>query len=595
MDMEESSLLSGKEQGDPHIVNRNKRKAADAFSRRALSSSSSSSSCKAITTCAAIAEAAPSSASAAAPACGTTTTSTRVSSGRGSLVGWTSCPLCGPNSKKRFALGRGIAAHLHAVHTPWNNNNNKSSSGKSQQRQRRLQRRMRQRQDASEQEQQRSATAVATLTSAEALLQPAALQPAAAQRTQQLFTNAHSRAATVPVESESYSYEPTPEQVEAWEEQVLHIVNNLEKEAVHQHAAAAATTAADLERPRQHPSHQQHQRRNKSEDRNGNVVQSYRDSLPPFLQAAANGDLETLQQMIDAAAVVVEAAATCQQEEGRAGSSSTGSAILKLLETRDRHLSTAEHWAAGEGHLQCLKFLLAEKRKARSMSSSSTSACSSSSSSSSHCAATTTGSSKKVRRRDGKTSLHYAARNGRLDCVQFLVDECNNNEFHNVDEPSGDGTTPFHLACWKLQLQVAKFLVQRGANPKATNEWGCSAAHWVSMARRECRCDGVKEPEQQFRIRVREMCNWMQEELDISFVESQKQGHAALHKAAQHCNPYVIEWLAQTREQGGAGLTNDDKISIGLPDFGGHVPSEIWQSSGGDAAFAKWMKDELGW
>ena len=39
--------------------------------------------------------------------------------GRGASAGWVSCPLCGRHSQKRYALGRGITAHLHAVHTPW--------------------------------------------------------------------------------------------------------------------------------------------------------------------------------------------------------------------------------------------------------------------------------------------------------------------------------------------------------------------------------------------------------------------------------------------------------------------------------------------
>ena len=40
--------------------------------------------------------------------------------GRGSVDGWTSCPLCGKYSKKKYAVGKGIASHLVAIHTPWN-------------------------------------------------------------------------------------------------------------------------------------------------------------------------------------------------------------------------------------------------------------------------------------------------------------------------------------------------------------------------------------------------------------------------------------------------------------------------------------------
>lgn len=38
--------------------------------------------------------------------------------GRGENSGWLKCPLCPPSSKKRFAKGRGFAAHLRSIHAP---------------------------------------------------------------------------------------------------------------------------------------------------------------------------------------------------------------------------------------------------------------------------------------------------------------------------------------------------------------------------------------------------------------------------------------------------------------------------------------------
>ena len=36
--------------------------------------------------------------------------------GRGATAGWVKCPLCPPRRMKRYARGRGLTAHLEAVH-----------------------------------------------------------------------------------------------------------------------------------------------------------------------------------------------------------------------------------------------------------------------------------------------------------------------------------------------------------------------------------------------------------------------------------------------------------------------------------------------
>ena len=161
-----------------------------------------------------------------------------------------------------------------------------------------------------------------------------------------------------------------------------------------------------------------------------------------------------------------------------------------------------------------------------------------------------------------------------------------------VDERSGEGTTPLHLACYGGHLSTVQYLIEEeGADATALNDWGCSCAHWVAMT--------INNDEKD----VRRLCTYLRH-LDRlknrtfcgpSFVATQGQGHTSLHKAAQRLNEHVIRWLADDTEQGGAGLSEEEKNFIGKPDGGGHRPSGIWIAMGGDIEFGSWMKTTMGW
>lgn len=375
--------------------------------------------------------------------------------GRGSEAGWTDCPLC-PHSQKRYANGRGLAAHLDAMHRPW---------------------------------------------------QPGQAEVKRRRREYEREKAEKRRHGECVPDFEVRTWTPTEEEVLSWEGRMLSIIKQAEE---------------------------QQQSNNVGIDRTGDKNVAYRDSLPPFLQAAADGDLAQLQAMIELA-----------EKRGT---------VEDLLYTRDRHMSTADHWAAGGGHLACLKLLidLRDKYGTRDV-----------------------GTARRVRRRDGKTSLHYAARNGRLECIDFLLDRG-----AEIDEPSGDGTTPLHLAVFGGHSAAVELLIQRGASATSHNEWGCTAAHWAGMTK----CDAKHETER--------LCNLLKRH-GVSFVDRQKQGHSSLHKAAQRLNRHIIEWLARGENEGGAGLTDDERRAAGGPDDGGNLPSEIWKSAGGEESFASWMRDEF--
>ena len=453
--------------------------------------------------------------------------STTTRTGRGSEAGWTHCPLCGRHSKKLFAQGRGIAAHLHAVHTPW-------KPGKVE-RQKRRRLAERKRRDAN-------------------------CKQAGLEETTFISSSPTTNRSTSPLVESSETWEPTDDEIDEWNKRVLQIVKELEEQQILLTGATSTSNITVDASPLQQDTTRQPKNASNSTgygvDRNGQVQMAYRASLPPLLQAAADGSLEALQAIMD--------------------SQNDDQGILEELKRTDRHQSTAEHWAAGGGHLECLTFLLETRKRVEGSATSTTNHHNTSSKTTIH------EPPKKVRRRDGKTCLHYAARNGHVNCIDYLIRE----HGHTVDETSGDGTTPFHLACFGGHLKAMEaFLDQYACRALHANDFGCNAAHWLGMTKKGAESDTET---------VRTMCQLLQSH-GVSFVERQKQGHTACHKAAQRQNRHVIEWLAQTKEEGGAGLSEEEKRKAGQPDEGGHTPSQIWRSVGGDETFANWMKLEMRW
>jgi len=434
--------------------------------------------------------------------------------GRGSDAGWTRCPLCGRHSQKLFAQGRGIAAHLHAVHTPWN-------PGKVERQKRR---RFLERQQGEEGIIHNTAEKKNVVDSVQGDKVEAIFLLEGTHRWKMVCNND--------------TWDPTEQEVDEWNKKVLLIVKELEEAQIllETNDAVNKNTQDQLQYSLK-----------TGVDRNGQILQSYRASLPPLLQAAADGKLSEIRTILD----------PHKDNPVR---------LLEVIKQTDRHQSTADHWAAGGGHLHCLEFLTeTRKRIEYSVANNGTSS--------------NNKPLKKVRRRDGKTCLHYAARNGHVDCIKYLIQE----QGHKVDEISGDGTTPFQLACFGGHYEAMKVLLETfHCSATHANDFGCNAAHWLGMTK-------------QTNAKVARKMGRLLQKHNVNFAERQSQGHTIVHKAAQHKNRHVIEWLAKSSEDGGAGLSDQEKEIAGKVDDGGHTPSYIWKSVGGDEAFGSWMQQEMGW
>jgi len=76
---------------------------------------------------------------------------------------------------------------------------------------------------------------------------------------------------------------------------------------------------------------------------------------------------------------------------------------------------------------------------------------------------------------NGSSLLHYSIAGRRFDIAQFLLDHD-----IDVDMPNSDGQTPLHLIGTCQSLQVAEFLLQKGATPNIRDKYGNNAL-WTAV------------------------------------------------------------------------------------------------------------------
>jgi ankyrin repeat protein len=82
--------------------------------------------------------------------------------------------------------------------------------------------------------------------------------------------------------------------------------------------------------------------------------------------------------------------------------------------------------------------------------------------------------------RSGWTPLHYACTNGHLEIAQFLLDKG-----AVVDAPSPNETTPLMMAIRAGNIQLVRVLLDRGADIRIRNQQGYSAIDVAELFNQE--------------------------------------------------------------------------------------------------------------
>lgn len=266
------------------------------------------------------------------------------------------------------------------------------------------------------------------------------------------------------------------------------------------------------------------------------------EALPdPGLEAARRGDVDALRRLV--------------KDEGWDANAAV-----------DRHGSGALLWAAGAGRLDAVKFLVEE-------------------------AGTDPATTSQAGRRAyaGRTALHWAARNGHVHVMEYLVI----SRGVDVDARTAEGTTAFAWACWRGRVDAMRWLVEKGeCRFGAVNAFGCNAAMWVVQGGA-----GL------------DACRYVRS-LGVTFRLLNANGHSAVHKAAQRGRRDVCAWLLGRGGDDDGGCGDADAIVesdapesdaeaawaralVGsahlAPDNEGFTPADHARLAG-DARLATWLR-----
>jgi ankyrin repeat protein len=174
---------------------------------------------------------------------------------------------------------------------------------------------------------------------------------------------------------------------------------------------------------------------------------------------------------------------------------------------------------------------------------------------------------------DGATPLHWAAygsgsggggssggggtrRGQQTHVCRFLLDAASDEKQRHelANAVTWFGNTPLLWAAWSGNLDIVKLLVQYGADPCASNNKGCSAAHFAAAGGQL------------------DVCKYLFNELQLNFWYPIKEGGSTpLQYAMANNHREVVDWMTTTVYNSENGVIGVDSVALesalGLPTF----------------------------
>jgi ankyrin repeat protein len=190
----------------------------------------------------------------------------------------------------------------------------------------------------------------------------------------------------------------------------------------------------------------------------------------------------------------------------------------------DSHGATVLHWAAGQGHVDMVRFLVE------------------------HAGCQIDTPQRGHRSFGGRTALHWAARHGHAEIVQYLLQDAldtlgSDGLRRRIEAVTQDGTTAFGWAAWQGHGSVLRLLHGTyGANVQTMNQFGCNAALWAAQGPSSARNNSDNGDGNDTLM----VLQWL-ERVGCSLYVVNHSGHGVLHKAAQRGRRDLCEWFIEQR------------------------------------------------
>uniref|UniRef100_A0A6P7G6D4 LOW QUALITY PROTEIN: uncharacterized protein LOC114334562 n=1 Tax=Diabrotica virgifera virgifera TaxID=50390 RepID=A0A6P7G6D4_DIAVI len=201
------------------------------------------------------------------------------------------------------------------------------------------------------------------------------------------------------------------------------------------------------------------------------------------------------------------------------------------------------------------------------------------------------GANLSISNKDKRTLIHEAARNGALDVLRYLVEDCK----MDVNVSDVDGNLPVHMAAQFGCLEILKYLKEKGANISISDKQNHTLVHKAAQSGdlnvlqylvEDCKLDvNVSDIDGNLPVHMIDMrhsniniLNYLKEKGQIVSISNKKK-RTLVHKAAQSGDLDVLQYLVEYC-----------KMDVNVSDVDGNLPIHMIDMRCSNVKILKYLK-----